>query len=102
MIRQVKNNIEPLFWIAGLIFLALQNPNSIYASMCLSDIIGITNCPGCGLGTSISYLFDGQIIQSIQTHFLGIPVVIAIIFRITKIIKFKIDKHIQKSLSIGL
>ena len=101
MIRHLRKNIEPIFWISGLVFLALQNPDSTFASMCLFDIVGMFDCPGCGLGTSISYLFNGQLIQSIQTHYLGIPLVVAIIIRIVQITKLRLDKLDKKSLSIG-
>ena len=102
MIRQIRKNIEPIFWMAGLVFLALQNPNSTFSSICFFDIVGFKNCPGCGLGSSISYLFDGQIILSVQTHYLGIPIVIAITLRIIKLLKLRVDNQIQKSLSLGL
>lgn len=98
---QIKRNIEPIFWIAGLVFLALQNPASPFSSMCLFDFIGIKNCLGCGIGTSISYLFDGNIMLSIQTHYLGIPAVMAIAFRLFEIGKMNYKKFNNKSLSLG-
>jgi hypothetical protein len=101
MISQLRKNIEPIFWIAGLVFLALQNPSSTFASMCLFDILGLYDCPGCGMGTAISYLFDGQVIQSIQTHYLGIPVVLAIVIRVYQIAKLRVNKIQQKSLRLG-
>ncbi|MCA1745114.1 MAG: DUF2752 domain-containing protein [Bacteroidales bacterium] len=44
-------------------------------------------CPGCGLGTSISWLFRGQLSQSFASHPLGIPAVGILVHRIWTIFK---------------
>lgn len=57
---------------AGLLFLALMNPETTSgSSLCLFDQIGIPFCPGEGLGHSISYFLRGQFSNSLQSHILG-------------------------------
>ena len=74
---------EALIWIAGLIVLACINPyGGSHFSICPFHNLGIKYCPGCGLGHSISYLFHGDIHNSIECHFLGIPAVIILLYRI--------------------
>ena len=75
-------------WIAGLIILAVINPDShSHFTICPFKYLGFKYCPGCGLGHSISYLFHGNIKASLQTHILGIPAVIILGARTISIIK---------------
>ncbi|WP_317163649.1 DUF2752 domain-containing protein [Mucilaginibacter aquatilis] len=45
-------------------------------------IVGVNWCPGCGIGHSISWLLHGNIQQSFKAHWLGIPALLVIIYRI--------------------
>ncbi|MEO7314593.1 MAG: DUF2752 domain-containing protein [Ginsengibacter sp.] len=80
---------ELAFWIAGLILLATLNPaQKDPFSLCLSGLIGIDSCPGCGLGRSISFLLQGNPSASLEMHPLGIfalPVILHRIYTIFKI-----------------
>jgi hypothetical protein len=80
-------NIELIFWIAGLIYLAFMNPSETHFSMCPIKNLGFSFCPGCGLGHSISYLFLGQIQESFHHHPLGIFALIVIAWRIFQLTK---------------
>ncbi|MDR3626125.1 MAG: DUF2752 domain-containing protein [Ignavibacteriaceae bacterium] len=83
-----KINIEAWIWIAGLTVLAILNPDShSHFTLCPFKNLGFRYCPGCGLGHSISYLFHGNIKESIQAHILGIPAVIILLIRTISIIK---------------
>ncbi|WP_299581663.1 DUF2752 domain-containing protein [Mucilaginibacter sp.] len=74
---------ELAFWIAGLVSLAITDPtNQSHFSLCPLKMLGITWCPGCGLGHSISFLFHGDLKSSLHAHWLGIPALIAILYRI--------------------
>lgn len=44
--------------------------------------MGISWCPGCGLGHSIAYLFRGDLRNSFHEHWLGVPAVFIILYRI--------------------
>ncbi|MFC0185541.1 DUF2752 domain-containing protein [Pseudarcicella hirudinis] len=83
-----KLNIELLFWVTGLAYLALINPASdAHFSLCPIKNLGFSFCPGCGLGHSISYIFHGELKKSFESHPLGIFGLIVIISRIYTLAK---------------
>jgi Protein of unknown function (DUF2752) len=49
--------------------------------------MGITWCPGCGLGHSIAFLLHGDIRNSFHAHWLGIPALVIILYRIYDLVK---------------
>ncbi|ASU32319.1 hypothetical protein MuYL_0416 [Mucilaginibacter xinganensis] len=51
--------------------------------------MGVTWCPGCGLGHSISFLFHGDIKNSLHAHWLGIPAVGVILYRIVVLARMR-------------
>lgn len=70
-----------------MVCLALANPaDHSHFSLCPLKLMGITWCPGCGLGHSIAYFFHGDIKNAFHEHWLGIPAVIAIFYRIYTLI----------------
>ncbi|MGZ3871619.1 MAG: DUF2752 domain-containing protein [Mucilaginibacter sp.] len=74
---------ELCFWIAALVSLALADPASqSHFSLCPLKMLGITWCPGCGLGHAISFLLHGVIQASFHAHWLGIPALLGILHRI--------------------
>lgn len=74
---------ELLFWAAALIALALSNPaEPSQYSLCPLKLMGITWCPGCGIGHAIAWLFRGDIKSSFHAHWLGLPALIIIGYRI--------------------
>ena len=75
-------------WVGGLLWLALMNPAAeVHFSLCIFKWIGLSFCPGCGLGHSISWLFHGKLQQSLNAHPLGIFAVVVLLFRIFTLIK---------------
>jgi hypothetical protein len=73
---------ELTFWIAALLSLAFSNPaGPAHYSLCPFKALGIW-CPGCGLGHSISWLFHGDLTNSWHAHWLGIPALLLILYRI--------------------
>ncbi len=82
---------EALIWIAALMFLAISNPAVHHYTLCPLDNLGITYCPGCGLGRSIGYLFRLDFVSSFLSHPLGIPAVFLFIYRSVNIL-FKPNK----------
>jgi len=86
MIKHISRNLELIFWVAALLCLALTNPSSqSHFTLCPLKLMGLTWCPGCGLGHSMSYLFHGQVSASFHAHWLGIPAVGIILYRITQL-----------------
>ena len=74
--------LELVFWIIALVLLAMANPHAHHFSLCPLANLGIDWCPGCGLGRSISALFHGEIGNSLDFHWFGIPALLVIVFRI--------------------
>jgi hypothetical protein len=79
---------EALIWISGLAYLLLvHSPGETHFTICPISNLGFKFCPGCGLGNSISYLFNGDFVSSFQAHPLGIFALIVISIRIFSLIK---------------
>ena len=78
--------LEAVLWFAGLIYLLTVNPYEVQQfSFCPFHNLGITFCPGCGLGRSISFIYHGDLFHSLQTHPLGVIALILISIRIIKL-----------------
>jgi hypothetical protein len=83
-------NLEMLFWIGGLAFLGCSTLEESHISICpVNFVLGI-QCPGCGLGHSISWILQGEFAQSWEEHKLGGPALAIILFRIQKLITLAI------------
>jgi hypothetical protein len=57
--------------------------------------MGITWCPGCGIGHAISWLIHGDLAKSFHAHWLGVPALILIIYRIYVLAKALFRKNEQ-------
>jgi hypothetical protein len=79
--------LEAVIWISALILLAFTPVQGEHYSLCVFNNLGIGFCPGCGLGHSITYFFNGDLSASFNAHPLGIPAVAILIFRILSILK---------------
>ncbi|SFH10424.1 DUF2752 domain-containing protein [Pedobacter insulae] len=86
--------IELVFWITALVLLANANPHAHHFSLCPLANLGVEWCPGCGLGRSISALFHGEFKESLNFHWFGIPALMVIIYRITKLITIRIKGNL--------
>nr|WP_294948061.1 DUF2752 domain-containing protein [uncultured Mucilaginibacter sp.] len=83
MIKKLFNKyFELIFWITAMACLAFTNPaGHSHFSLCPLKAMGFTWCPGCGMGHAIAYLFQGDIKKSFNAHWLGIPAVLGIFYR---------------------
>lgn len=68
-------------WIAALAALFFY-PMGDGTSLCVLNQLGVTECPGCGLGTSIHLLLHGQWSASWAAHPLGFPAVVILVIQI--------------------
>ncbi|MDB5110411.1 MAG: hypothetical protein JWR67_1525, partial [Mucilaginibacter sp.] len=81
--KLIRENFELIFWIAAIISLAFADPSAPpHYSLCPLKLAGITWCPGCGLGHSIAWLLHGNIKNSFHSHWIGIPALLIILYRI--------------------
>jgi hypothetical protein len=93
-------NLEAALWISGLIFLIfLPTGSESHFSLCPLKNIGISFCPGCGLGKSIHYLFILDFKSSFGAHPLGLFALAIITARITSLIKrnFSLNNFSEKN-----
>ena len=77
---------EALIWIAAMAILAISNPAIHHYSLCPLDNLGISYCPGCGLGRSIAYFFRLDFMSSFLSNPLGIPAVFLFVHRSVNIL----------------
>lgn len=80
--------LEAAVWIAGFGFLAFIDPGAQnLPDLCLLHALGITWCPGCGLGRSVAYLLDGSLGPSLATHPLGLPALLLLGWRTLRLVQ---------------
>jgi hypothetical protein len=83
LINFLKKNLELIFWIAAMIALAAANPSAAsHYTLCPFKLMGITWCPGCGIGHAISWLLHGNLANSWHAHWFGVPALGIIGYRI--------------------
>jgi hypothetical protein len=81
--RYFNKYFELVFWATALIALAFADPaGPPHFSLCPFKALGISWCPGCGIGHAILWLFYGSITNSLHAHWLGIPALGGILYRI--------------------
>jgi hypothetical protein len=80
--------LETAIWIGALLYLAiLHSPAGTHFIICPINNLGFDFCPGCGLGNSISLIFQGEIYNSFLSHPLGLLALTVLIIRIIHLIK---------------
>ena len=80
--------LEAAIWIGALLYLAfVYTPGETHFTICPIKNLGFDFCPGCGLGNSISLIFQGEIYNSFLSHPLGILALTVLIIRIIQLIK---------------
>ena len=80
--------LEAAIWIGALLYLAfLHTPGETHFTICPINNLGFDFCPGCGLGNSISLIFQGEIYNSFLSHPLGLLALTVLIIRIIQLIK---------------
>ncbi len=93
-------SFELFFWITALIYLAMIHPADAHFSFCLFKHLGISWCPGCGIGHSIAFLLHGDIVKSVETHWLGTFALLMIVYRILQLILFKTTNKLHYGKSV--
>lgn len=80
-----RKHAELIFWITAMILLFFMNTNSSSDSLCFFHWIGISHCPGCGIGHSIHAALHLQFAESFRQHPFGIAAVFIIFHRIKQL-----------------
>jgi len=93
---QFRKYFELSAWVIALSLLAFMDPQSnTHYSLCPFKFIGISFCPGCGIGHSISYIFHGSIHASFSEHPLGIFALAVILWRIFRLSQYHLFSYSQ-------
>lgn len=76
----------------AILALGVTNPAAdSHFILCPFRLAGITWCPGCGIGHSISWLLHGNIHNAFRAHWLGIPALVIILYRMSELIYLRIN-----------
>lgn len=79
-------DMEAFIWMIVLIAPFFIDPNGTsHFNLCLFNRLGFDFCPGCGLGRSIAFLYQGDLSASLAAHPLGLAGVAVIALRIISI-----------------
>jgi hypothetical protein len=98
LIKQfIVRYFELIFWVAALIALGFSNPAlASQYTLCPLKLMGITWCPGCGMGHAIAWLLHGDIKNSVHAHWLGIPALLIILRRIYVLARMAYREFIKR------
>lgn len=83
----LRARLEAFIWIGGIVLMALMSPSNAHASLCPFSAMGLSFCPGCGLGHSISYLVRGDFQASFIAHPLGMFALLMLVWRTLQIFR---------------
>jgi hypothetical protein len=74
--------MELIIWPTALTLLFFMDPHAVNGqTLCLVKKIGLTWCPGCGLGHSISFFLHGEWRASLKSHPLGPFAIVVLAYR---------------------
>ena len=93
MVFLKKIPLELVIWIAVLLYLLIINPAAEHTSFCFYKFIGISWCPGCGIGHAVSYALHGNFPASFQSHKFGIVALLILLHRIVILSKNYLNVH---------
>jgi hypothetical protein len=79
--------VELITWVACILAILTINPYSDSFSLCPLDNLGLTWCPGCGLGRAMNLLARGEFLASWEMHPLASLAYAVIFHRIWVLIK---------------
>jgi len=84
MKRFIKKYYEAIIWTTALVLLFFMNTFENGTSLCILKNLGVSWCPGCGLGHSVHHALHLNFSASLEEHVLGIPATIILIYQSIK------------------
>lgn len=84
--------LELIIWLSAFGLLYNLDTSTDQTTICPVHHLGFKWCPGCGLGRSINLFFHGQFKASFAMHWMGIPVIIVLSYRIFQLLTDYIQK----------
>lgn len=83
--HKVFSHFELIFWVVAMLALALAKPAEQHYTLCPLANMGISLCPGCGLGRGVNQLFHGNFRSAVQQHWFALPALLIIAYRIIQL-----------------
>lgn len=99
--KLTKLPLELIIWVFALLILASINPDVQHLDLCLFKRLGLSWCPGCGIGHAICFLLHGELEKSLLSHPLGIIALPILFFRIVILAKYEYNKYSGKFSSVN-
>ena len=97
MKTRLKIPAELILWIIALVLLASASQAEQHVmdhfTFCPLANMGLSWCPGCGIGRSITHLFHGDLQSSWKQHWFGLPALIILSYRIGTLTKRLYTSH---------
>lgn len=75
----MKRYLPSVTWGVALVALFFMDANSPL-SLCLSKLLGLGACLGCGIGHAVQDVLHLRLAASLDHHWLGIPVTLALLW----------------------
>lgn len=90
-LRVTRARAEAMFWSLGVLAVAIADPNtggliSVCPFEAIGSWIGLSFCPGCGLGHAVGFLVRGDLSQSMAAHPLAIPAVLTLTLHVRRLL----------------
>ena len=77
--KPVQRYLPSAIWLVLLLLLFFMDTTKEQFSFCVFRQLGISFCPGCGIGHSIHFALHFQLQEAWQAHPFGIPATIGIL-----------------------
>lgn len=88
-----RSLLEAMIWVVGLLAVGLADPSAPSAiDLCLFKAAGLPGCPGCGLGHAMGFLFRGEWLLAVQTHWFSPAVLAILLTRIASLLRLAFAK----------
>lgn len=93
MRKKIFTYSELVFWITAILLLFFLPGYREGQSLCVSTLLGLGKCMGCGIGHAIHDALHFRFGASFQQHPMGIFAVIVIFIRIKQLITHILTTH---------
>ncbi len=94
--KKLFRHNELFFWIIAILLLYFLPGYKEGQSLCISTLIGLGRCPGCGIGHAIHDALHLRFASSFHHHPLGIFAIIIIFIRLKQLTHLLLKNHETK------
>lgn len=94
--KKLLRHNELFFWVIAILLLYFLPGYKEGQSLCISTLIGLGRCPGCGIGHAIHDALHLRFASSFEYHPLGIFAIIIIFIRLKQLAHLILKNHETK------